>query len=265
MLQNIPRLENSRSEGYTIGAARRFTMKKILQAIGLIGLMFVASCSIKQSITLDKERRATIKMDYSVSPTVADTMMSLMSLNSDSGSAPKALFKVEDIQNGFKKNPHITLKSISAPTKTSLKVEFVYDDFEQAFKSDDIKKTGLVKFDTAGNQTTVLIHIAKDTISQIAAIFPEDQRSYLDIFSPPAVEGTQMTEPEYLDMLKSLFGDAVVPEAKKATIELTFSPSGKIVGQKGGTMKNGSVVFTIPLLKVLVLDKPLDYSITYQD
>jgi hypothetical protein len=36
------------------------------------------------------------------------------------------------------------------------------------------------------------------------------------------------------------------------------------VAQTGGTAVPGGVVFRLPLLRVLLLDKPLDYSLTFK-
>ncbi len=48
---------------------------------------------------------------------------------------------------------------------------------------------------------------------------------------------------------------------KKSFIDLVIKPEGEIVSQTGGTVANGAVIFRIPLLRLLVLDKPLDYSV----
>jgi hypothetical protein len=51
---------------------------------------------------------------------------------------------------------------------------------------------------------------------------------------------------------------------KKSFIEVAIRPEGEIVSQTGGVVSNGTVVFRIPLLRLLVLDKPLDYSVTFK-
>jgi len=47
-------------------------------------------------------------------------------------------------------------------------------------------------------------------------------------------------------------------------IETTIVVKGKVVAQTGGSTVPGGVVFRIPLLRVLLLDKPLDYSLTFK-
>jgi hypothetical protein len=45
---------------------------------------------------------------------------------------------------------------------------------------------------------------------------------------------------------------------------LTIDPEGDIISQVGGTVSGGAVTFRIPLLRLLVLDEPLDYSLTFK-
>jgi hypothetical protein len=73
-----------------------------------------------------------------------------------------------------------------------------------------------------------------------------------------------ITEAEYLEMIKFSLGDEGPALVKKSFIEMAIRPEGEIVSQTGGTQTNGTVVFRIPLLRLLVLDKPLDYSVTFK-
>ena len=52
---------------------------------------------------------------------------------------------------------------------------------------------------------------------------------------------------------------------KASSIEITISIQGKLVTQTRGTPAPDGVVFHIPLSRVALLDKPLDYSISYTD
>jgi hypothetical protein len=38
---------------------------------------------------------------------------------------------------------------------------------------------------------------------------------------------------------------------------------GEIVSQTGGSVAGGAVVFKVPLLRMLMLETPLDYSVTF--
>jgi hypothetical protein len=79
----------------------------------------------------------------------------------------------------------------------------------------------------------------------------------------PQVSDT-ITETEYMDMVQFSLGDAGPAALKKSFITLTIDPEGDIVSQSGGAVKGGTVEFRIPLVRLLVLDTPLEYSVTYK-
>jgi len=47
-------------------------------------------------------------------------------------------------------------------------------------------------------------------------------------------------------------------------IQTTVLVKGQVLAQSGGTAVPGGVSFRIPLLRVLLLDKPLDYSLSFK-
>ncbi len=73
-----------------------------------------------------------------------------------------------------------------------------------------------------------------------------------------------VTEKDYLSMISFSVGDEAPGLLKKSFITLTVRPHGDILSQSGGTQTADSVVFRIPVLRVLVLDTPLEYSVTYR-
>jgi hypothetical protein len=79
----------------------------------------------------------------------------------------------------------------------------------------------------------------------------------------PQVNDT-ITESEYLEMIRFSLGDDGPSLLKKSFIVLTIDPEGEILSQTGGTLASGAVTFRIPLLRLLVLEKPLDYAVSFK-
>jgi hypothetical protein len=74
----------------------------------------------------------------------------------------------------------------------------------------------------------------------------------------------QISDPEYLEMIKFSLGDEAPGLVQKSFVTITIKPEGQILSQTGGTLSGGAVVFKIPLLRLLVLDKPLDYTVSFK-
>jgi hypothetical protein len=73
-----------------------------------------------------------------------------------------------------------------------------------------------------------------------------------------------VTDDDYFSMIQFSMGDAAPGLLKKSFITLTVQPRGEIISQSGGTISGGAVVFRIPVLRILVLDRALDYSVTWK-
>jgi hypothetical protein len=67
-----------------------------------------------------------------------------------------------------------------------------------------------------------------------------------------------------MEMIEFMLGDEGPPGLNASFIELEVIVKGKILSQSGGQMAGNSVLFRIPLIRVLLLDQPLDYSIVFR-
>src|SRR4030042_1396948 len=70
--------------------------------------------------------------------------------------------------------------------------------------------------------------------------------------------------PEYLELIDLALGEGGAAALKASAIETTILVKGRVVAQSGGTTVPGGVAFRIPLLRVLLLDKPLAYSLPFK-
>ena len=51
---------------------------------------------------------------------------------------------------------------------------------------------------------------------------------------------------------------------KESVLEATVTVPGSVESQSGGKLDGSTVSFSIPLIRVLLLEEPLDYSIIYR-
>lgn len=254
---------------------RKDDSMKAKRAIALAGALALAaaslgSCSMKQEVIIGKDGSGSVIFSFGASDSVGKTLASLAESSGSAAKAKKGLFDLDSIKKEIAKNPSLTVKSLSCPTPYSLKGEIAFKDFEKNMMSDKaVKDSGIIKIARADKKVTLYIRLAKDTIKALPKLLPvgSGDENLFESLSPPALDdgATPMTEDEYVDMLKSLFGESVGPEVKKAAAEIKFSPKGKLVSQKGGTISGNSVIFKIPALSVLMLEKPIELSLTWEE
>jgi hypothetical protein len=89
----------------------------------------------------------------------------------------------------------------------------------------------------------------------LASLGPQERRHY--------------TETEYLNLLEYAFADYAGKEKVReaviaAAINIKITVNGTIVSESGGTRDGNTVVFHIPLIKMVTLEQPIDLSVSFR-
>ncbi len=239
------------------------TLRIAVRAAILAALIALVSCSVNQTIVIKNDGSGTLAMHAEVSKLLRDYMASLAEVSGKTDIMKDGkVFDVATIRKDFASRPGITVKKVSAPTPNSLDLEIGYTSLADVFAGEKtLKGSGALVYSEAGGTKTVRMHLDRSNYTQLASLFP--------LLNDPTVAGMgpqvndTITDAEYLDMIGFTLGDDGPPLLKKSFIALTIDPEGQIISQQGGTIIGGTVTFRIPLLRLLVLDKPLDYSVTF--
>jgi len=125
-----------------------------------------------------------------------------------------------------------------------------------------VKKSGLLLYAVSGAQKSLTVHIDRKNFKELSSVFPAMDNAAFEGIAPQ--EQDAITESEYLDMIEFTLGPDGPAALKASYVDLVVKPEGTIVSQTGGTVANGQVTFRIPLIRLLMLDKPLDYSLVWK-
>jgi formylmethanofuran:tetrahydromethanopterin formyltransferase len=101
--------------------------------------------------------------------------------------------------------------------------------------------------------------------------FSPDAVYYLSLLLAPAGTGEAISKEEYLtqvelvySMIKGVDAKALRAEIAASVVNITITLPGTVQSVKGGTYSGREARFNIPLTDILVLEKALDYEITWQ-
>ena len=124
----------------------------------------------------------------------------------------------------------------------------------------------ILEFRREGRQRRLKIVLSRENFSQIAAYFPLMDAGLMASLTP---RGHQtVAEEDYKDdlsyALEDYLGNTSIEEVLKASsVRIAIDVEGALKEQRGGRVEGSRVVFTVPLLKILVLNEPLEYSLTF--
>jgi hypothetical protein len=219
---------------------------------------------MKQEANLEVDGSGSVRFRFELEPFFLETLLDMSSLEGGNDEAMEGkIFDLEKIQAEFEKKPNVVLSSLSSPSPRILQGEFGFKDVEAVFKGEkELTAAGVISFRKAGNENTITVHLGRDNFDQVSAFLPMQDNPLFEVLGPEENEGT--TEEEYLEMMEFMLGEKGPPAIKDSYIELRITVKGKILEQQGGKVEGSSVVFRIPLIRVLLLDQPLDYSVVFR-
>jgi hypothetical protein len=236
----------------------------LLLAAAVAFLPAVSSCTMSNTIVVKSDGSGTVAVRLEVTKLFREYLASMAEVAGQADPAKKGeLFDLKEIRKGFEDRPGVTVRRLASPKPEVLEADLAFRSVQEVFASEAaLKSTGVVTFTQANGTRTLKLHLDRSNYGQVAKIFPGLSNPLFEGMGPQ--ESDTITEEEYLEMIRFSLGDEGPGLVKKSFIDVTIRPEGEIVSQAGGTAVNGGVLFRIPLLRLLVLDKPLDYAVTFR-
>lgn len=231
----------------------------VLLAISLA----LAACSVNQTIVIKADGSGTASMRVVTTKLLREYLLDLQEVMGTPPSSDGSLYDVPKLQKELAARPGLTVKKVVSPTPDVLEIDLAFRSVEEVYGSvESVKKSGLLLYSVSGGQKSLTVHIDRKNFKELSSVFPAMNNAAFEGIAPQ--EQDAITESEYLDMIEFTLGPDGPAALKGSFVDLVVKPEGTIVSQTGGTVANGQVTFRIPLIRLLMLDKPLDYSLVWK-
>jgi hypothetical protein len=218
-------------------------------------------CTIKQQVQIEADGSGTVDMSIHLQPLFVDYLGDLAELTGE----PMAdqVFNVEEIKKGFSKREDVELLRIATPGPESLEMKLRFRSIEQVFSGEQkLKQAGVIRFDTVPEGYSVRFHLDKSNFSSVLEFMPVLQNPLFEGLGPQ--ENEDISEAEYYELIDLALGEGGAECLEASYIETRVTVKGTLVSQSGGSLSERGVTYRIPLIRVLLLDKPLDYSLIFK-
>jgi hypothetical protein len=235
-----------------------------LLACLLAASFLLLACSATHTIVLKADGSGTMAMHMEVSQLLHDYIAGLTEMSGDPPALPQGqIFDLAAIRKGFAAQPGITVQGVASPDQRSLDVRVAFDSLAGVFAArPGLQNANVISLTQTGGLETLRIHLDRSNYRQVAAFFPMLDNPILQSLGPQV--GQKTTESDYLEEVRFSLGDAGPAEVRKSSIVISIQPEGEVISQTGGTVSGAAVIFRIPLLRLLVLAEPLDFSLTFK-
>ena len=227
----------------------------------LLTLATLLGCTIKQQVDLAADASGTVSMQVRLEPVFVQYIEDLSALTGESTGGK--IFNVEEIERGFAERDDVTLLSVSAPTADALNMKLEYRSIQEVFSSEQqLQESGIIRFEKVSQGYSVRFHLDRKNFPAVMTFIPALQNPLFEGLGPQ--ENDDTTEEEYYELMDLALGEGGAESVRNAYIETKVTVRGALVSQSGGKITPGGVIFTIPLIRVLLLDEPLDYSLVFK-
>ncbi len=242
---------------------RRIPSIKVAWLVGtaLLATALLIGCTIKQQVQLEVDESGKVSMQIRLEPVFVEYINDLSAFTGES--LEGQIFNMEEIKKGFAERNDVTLISIDTPDPATLEMELDFRSIEEVFSSEqELQESGVIRFERVSQGYSVRFHLDRKNFSSIMKFMPALQNPLFEGLGPQ--ENDDTTEEEYLELMDLALGDGGADSVRNSYIETKVTVRGTLVSQTGGKISPGGVTFTIPLIRVLLLDKPLGYSLVFK-
>jgi hypothetical protein len=227
----------------------------------LTAALLFSGCTLSQQVVLGRDGSGTARVRVELAPVFLQYLQDLAELTG--ASKQPDILAPEKIAAGFPPEGKIALTRISSPEPTLLDLELAFPPLEELFAdSGELAAAGILSHRRQGQTRSFELHLNRDNFTQLTELFPVLDNPLFEGLGPR--ENDQTSEEEYLELIELALGDEGDEALEASYLELVVQVEGEIVSQKGGEIVPGGVRYRIPLIRVLLLDKPLDYSLIYR-
>lgn len=235
----------------------RNTIIILLLAVSLV----FTSCSVRNDINLSPDGSGTASMTTNIDESLVFYLQSLAELTGDYDGGD--LFKIDEIKKGIEENPGLEVVSITNDSDKKITAEVSFKNIEQLIaETEATLNKKIISFNEYGAEKEISIYIDIDNFNDIAPLFPIVEEPLFMTFGP--LENQGISEEEYLEMMEYALGEGGGELIRKSMITTKIGIDGTLISQSGGTVKGNTVTFETPLIRILLLDEPIQYSIRFK-
>ena len=224
----------------------------------------LASCAVRQEVSLRPDGSGSVAVRVVLREGFYDY---LGEMNAEAGAlgAPVGadVFDLKRIQESVRSFPGVDLVGARTPNPRTLELDLSFKDVAAVARTaNPAGSTPLFTFQRTGTRRLFRVHLDLPNYARIAPLIPGSENPLLEVLGPQAEQ--PYTEAEYLDVIAFMMGDHAPGWIRESTLEVRVQVPGRVVAQQGGIPVQGGVLFRIPLLDVLLLERPLVYSIEFE-
>lgn len=248
-------------------------MNRKLKALAL--LLFVCSflllsCTTTTSILLEDDRQAgDAHINLETTDYFKALLVDLTSFNEqqDTSRDPDTIIldnSIATLMANLRNCPAVEKANFYRTENKVYYGDVSFNDLELAVAEiGNDKAMTFFKINRQRNTTELTINLSMENYQVLSDLVPFLTEPNFEAYGPVYNHGS--TEEDYLLMMDFILGEGCSDEIQKSVIVIDFELPGKITKTNGIQTAPDKVEFSIPLLKLLLLNDPINFNVTWNN
>jgi hypothetical protein len=236
-------------------------IKNIFLAVTL--LLAFSSCASRINGSLTGEGQADLGINAELKPNMSALIgrFAALSGNTKPGSP---LLDGPALAVSMSQAPGISSASFANKTPSSIEGAVKISRINEFLSSGNVN--GIINFEqkNAAGEGYCSVNLSLASGPWVIGLISPEFSAYLNALMAPIATGEVMTKADYLIFVASIYGKNIADEIASSSIRASVNCPGAVQRVKGGTFSRRRAEFEIPLLDILVLEKPLNYEVVWK-
>jgi hypothetical protein len=228
-------------------------------ALFIAATLILASCASKVDASLQKDGGVLLSVSASIPAQVAAKLRKLGSLAPD---AP--LFDETSVRKSLAERPGTTIYELVSPTPDSIRIVLSVKSLADFVSAPDIKASGLLRMNRGAGWLEFGVHLERGRGKALSLLFPALDPALVDALSPPALEEEPTSADDYRKMLAGVFGERSMPDINASALEISLKAPSQVLSWVGGKLAGSTLSVRLPIVELLVLEKPVDFGLRWR-
>ena len=243
-------------------------IRELAVAGAVLLILTLSSCAMKQEVSIGRSGGGRVSFDINLASYLTDVIDQVTMLIHPEEPIPGtegSFFDLPAIEEDFRRRDGLDLVRLETPNKNRLLGEFTFSHINLLIQ--DVEEGSaegrLIRLEERNGATELKVLITRETVEALLAENPWLNNPLVENFGPATTEG--LTNRDYLDMMEFVLGEESRRGIQESSLDLFISVEGRVLDQEGGRVVDDRTVrYSIPLLPLLMLKEPIEYSLRYR-
>ncbi len=235
------------------------SIMRVLIPVAIALALLLSACQAGIATAIAKDGSAGIDIKATMPKPLAAKLRAIGNLPPGS-----PFFNLPSIRKSLVARVSLSVDALANPDLDSFTARLSTTDFGALLAGFGEPGKGPAKLTRNGEAAELTITLDRKGAAALAALLPGIEEDIIEALSPPAIEGGDWSRDEYREALAGVLGKSAMPAIDAGHIELSVTAPGPILSHQGGTVLGSTWKLSIPIIDLLVLDKPMEFRLAWK-